>query len=64
MLFKRMRESNVRILIADPHANPALVQQIAEKGAARPVTLIPSATDYIALFEENVKRLAAALGPG
>jgi ABC-type Zn uptake system ZnuABC Zn-binding protein ZnuA len=64
MLFKRMRESNVRILVADPHANPALVQQIAEKGGARPVTLLPSAADYIALFEENVKRLAASLGPG
>jgi ABC-type Zn uptake system ZnuABC Zn-binding protein ZnuA len=64
LLFKRMREANVRLLIADPHANPALVQQIAEKGGARPVTLLPSATDYIALFEENVKRLAASLGPG
>jgi ABC-type Zn uptake system ZnuABC Zn-binding protein ZnuA len=64
MLFKRMREANVRLLIADPHANPALVQQIAEKGGARPVILLPSATDYIALFEENVKRLAASLGPG
>jgi ABC-type Zn uptake system ZnuABC Zn-binding protein ZnuA len=64
MLFARMRESNVRILIADPHANPSLVQQIADKGGARPVFLTPSATDYIALFEENVQRLAAALGSG
>jgi ABC-type Zn uptake system ZnuABC Zn-binding protein ZnuA len=63
-LFKRMRESNVRIVIADPHANPALVQQIADRGGARPVTLLPSATDYIALFEENVKRLSAALNSG
>jgi ABC-type Zn uptake system ZnuABC Zn-binding protein ZnuA len=63
-LFKRMRESNVRILIADPHANPALVQQITERGGARSVTLLPSATDYIALFEENVKRLSAALSSG
>jgi len=60
-LFKRMRESNVRVLIADPHANPALVQQIKEKTDARSVTLVPSATDYIALFEENVKRLSASL---
>ena len=60
-LFKRMRESNVRVLIADPHANPALVQQIKEKGGARPVTLLPSGTDYVALFEENVKRLSASL---
>jgi ABC-type Zn uptake system ZnuABC Zn-binding protein ZnuA len=61
MLFKRMRESNVRVLIADPHANPALVQQIKEKGGAKPVMLLPSATDYVALFEENVKRLSASL---
>jgi ABC-type Zn uptake system ZnuABC Zn-binding protein ZnuA len=61
MLFMRMRESNVRVLVADPHANPALVEQIKEKGGARSVTLLPSATDYIALFEENVKRLSASL---
>ena len=61
MLFKRMRESNVRVLIADPHTNPALVQQIKEKADARPVTLLPSATDYLALFDENVKRLSATL---
>jgi ABC-type Zn uptake system ZnuABC Zn-binding protein ZnuA len=60
-LFKRMREGGVRFLIADPHANPALVRQIADKGGATPVTLLPSGADYIALFEENVRRLAAAL---
>jgi ABC-type Zn uptake system ZnuABC Zn-binding protein ZnuA len=59
-LFKRMREASVRILIADPHANPALVQQIEEKGGAKSVTLLPSGPDYIGLFEENVKRLSAA----
>jgi ABC-type Zn uptake system ZnuABC Zn-binding protein ZnuA len=61
MLFKRMRESNVRLLIADPHANPALVQQIKEKAGAKSVTLLPSGTDFIDLFEENVKRLLASL---
>ena len=55
--------SNVRVLIADPHANPALVRQITEKGGAKPVTLLPSGTDYIALIEENVKRLSASLNP-
>ena len=60
-LFQRMRDSGVRLLIADPHANPALVRQIAEKGGAKPVTLLPSGTDYIGLFDENVKRLSAAL---
>ena len=61
-LFKRMREAGVRLLIADPHANPALVRQIAEKGGAKAVALLPSASDYIGLFDENVKRLSAALG--
>jgi ABC-type Zn uptake system ZnuABC Zn-binding protein ZnuA len=64
VLFKRMREANVRILIAEPHANPALVRQIEQKGGAKSVTLLPSGTDYIGLFEENVKRLAAGLKAG
>jgi len=63
MLFKRMHESNVRLLLADPYSNPALVEQIKEKGGARSVTLLPSGSDYIALSEENVKRLSAALNP-
>ena len=63
-LFKRMREAGVRLLISDPHADPALVRQIAERGGAKPVTLLPSGTDYIGLFEENVRRLSAALKPG
>jgi ABC-type Zn uptake system ZnuABC Zn-binding protein ZnuA len=62
-LFKRMRESSVSILFADPHSNPALVRQIEEKGRAKSVELLPSGTDYISLFEENVKRLSAALKP-
>lgn len=66
-LFKRMREAGVRVLIADPYSNPALVRQIAERGSARAVTLLPSvgaepaARDYISLFEVNVQRLANAL---
>lgn len=63
-LFARMREANVRLLIADPHANPALVRQIVEKGGAKPATLVPSGADYIGLFDENVRRLLAALAPG
>jgi ABC-type Zn uptake system ZnuABC Zn-binding protein ZnuA len=63
-LFKRMRETNVRILISDPHANPALVRQIEERGGAKSVTLFPSGSNYIDLFEENVKRLVAALKAG
>jgi ABC-type Zn uptake system ZnuABC Zn-binding protein ZnuA len=63
-LFTRMREASVRLLIADPHSNPALVRQIEEKGRAKAVTLLPSGNDYIGLFDENVKRLSAALKPG
>ena len=61
-LLQRMREAQVRLLIADPHANPALVRQIAGKTGAKAVTLLPSGADYIALLDENVRRLAAALG--
>jgi len=61
ILFQRMREAAVPILLAEPHANPALVQQIAEKGGAKAVTLRASAEDYISLFDDNVKRLVAVL---
>lgn len=60
-LLARMREASVRILVADPHANPALVRQIADKSGARAVTLLPSGNDYLALFDENVRRLSQAL---
>ena len=60
-LFKRMRESGVRVLLAEASANPALVRQIVEKAGARAVTLSTSGFDYVALFDENVKRLSAAL---
>ena len=60
-LFQRMRESGVKILIADPHSNPSLVRQIATKGGAHAVTLFPSGHDYIRLFDDNVARLVEAL---
>ncbi len=56
-----MRESGVKILIADPHSNPSLVRQIATKGGAHAVTLSPSGHDYIHLFDDNVARLVEAL---
>jgi ABC-type Zn uptake system ZnuABC Zn-binding protein ZnuA len=59
-LFERMRETQVRLVIADPHSNPALVQQIAARTGAQPVTLAPSGHDYFRLFDENVARLVAA----
>lgn len=66
-LFARMREAGVRVVIADPHSNPALVRQVAQRGGARAVTLVPSvgadaaATDYLSLFDVNIERLAGAL---
>ena len=60
-LFQRMRESGVKILIADPHSNPSLVRQIATKGGAHAVTLSPSGHDYIHLFDDNVTRLVETL---
>ena len=56
-LFARMRESGVKLLIADPYSNPSLVRQIAAKTGARSVTLLPSGDDYLGLFDENAKRL-------
>ena len=67
-LIARMREGRVRALIADPHSDPALVRQLVERSGVRAVVLAPSvgadaeARDYVALFDANVRRLAAALG--
>ena len=61
-LFARMREAGVRVLIAEPHSNPALVAQVAGRTGARVVRLRPSGEDYLALFDDNVAKLAAALG--
>ena len=60
-LFQRMREAGVKIVVADPHSNPALVRQIAARTGAQTVTLFPSGHDYIRLFDENVSRLVEAL---
>jgi ABC-type Zn uptake system ZnuABC Zn-binding protein ZnuA len=66
-LIQRMRATGVRLVIAEPGAAPALLRRLAEGAQARTVTLAPSvgsdpeASDYLALFEVNVRRLAAAL---
>jgi ABC-type Zn uptake system ZnuABC Zn-binding protein ZnuA len=60
-LLDRLRGSDVRVLIADPHSDPSLVRQICDKGGIKAVTLLPSCRDYVGLFEENVRRLAQAL---
>ena len=59
-LFARMREAGVKLLIADPYSNPSLVRTISDKTGARAVTLLPSGNDYLALFDENVRRLRRA----
>jgi zinc/manganese transport system substrate-binding protein len=66
-LTQRMRETGVRILIAEPSSPASLVREAAERGGARSVILIPSvggdpaARDYLSLFDVNVKRLTEAL---
>ncbi len=60
-LIKRMREARVPLILAEPHANAALVRHIADNTGAKAVVLNPSGLDYIQLFEANVAKLAAAL---
>ncbi len=67
-LTQKMRETGVRLLIAEPSSNAALVSQVAARSGARAVVLVPSvgaapeAGDYLALFEVNVRRLLHTLG--
>ena len=66
-LYARMRDAKVALVIADPNSHPALVAQVAERGHARVVALVPSvgadpaAGDYFALIDLNVARLVKAL---
>jgi len=60
-LFERMREARVKIVVADPHSNPALVRQIAARTGAQAVTLFPSGRDYVRLLDDNVSRLLETL---
>ncbi len=66
-LIHKMKETGVKLLIAEPSANSSVVSQVAARSGARVVTLIPSvggdpdAGDYPALFDVNVKRLTEAL---
>ncbi len=66
-LTQKMRETGVKLLIAEPYSNASVVSQVAARSGARPVTLIPSvggdpeAKDYLALFDLNIKRLTEAL---
>lgn len=66
-LYARMREAGVRLVVADPNSNDALVRQVAEHGNARIVALLPSvgadpsARDYLSLIDLDVDRLVKAL---
>jgi ABC-type Zn uptake system ZnuABC Zn-binding protein ZnuA len=66
-LIRRMKDASIRLLIAGPESDTALVNQVAARSGARVVTLIPSvggdpaARDYLSLFDVNIKRLSEAL---
>jgi ABC-type Zn uptake system ZnuABC Zn-binding protein ZnuA len=66
-LVERMRAGGVRVVIAEPYADPSLLRRLTETTGARVVTLVPSvggdeaAADYIPLFDLNVQRLVVAL---
>ena len=66
-LIQHMKEARVRLLIAGPESDTAVVNQVAARSGARAVVLIPSvggdpaAQDYLTLFDVNIKRLAEAL---
>lgn len=66
-LTAKMRETGVKLIIAEPSSSAALVNQVATRSGVRVVTLIPSvggdpeAGDYLALFDVNVTRLTRAL---
>ena len=68
-LEQRMKTSGVRLIIAEPWSDASLVRRVAGRTGARVAVLVPSvgadpaAGDYLALFDLNVKRLAAALSP-
>ena len=66
-LIERMRATGVRAIVTEPGASAAVVRRLADATGARLATLAPSvgadpaATDYVALFDLNVERLARAL---
>ena len=67
-LIQKMRDSGIKLLIADPYSNASAVRQVATQSGATAVTLIPSvsgdpgAADYLSLFDFNIKRLSQAAG--
>jgi ABC-type Zn uptake system ZnuABC Zn-binding protein ZnuA len=68
-LMERMKAAGVVTILAEPGAPAAVLARVAAGTGARVVTLAPSvgadpeATDYLTLFDVNIRRLAAALAP-
>jgi ABC-type Zn uptake system ZnuABC Zn-binding protein ZnuA len=66
-LIDRMRAGGVRVLVIEPSSDMALVNRIAHGSAARVMDLVPSvgadpaASDYIALFDFDVKRFVEVM---
>lgn len=66
-LIQKMRDSRIRLLIAEPYSNASVVRQVATQSGATAITLIPSvggdpaASDYLSLFDFNIKRLSEAV---
>jgi ABC-type Zn uptake system ZnuABC Zn-binding protein ZnuA len=66
-LMERMKQARVAVILAEPGAPAAVVARVAAGSGARVVTLVPSvgadpeATDYLTLFDVNVRRLVRAL---
>jgi ABC-type Zn uptake system ZnuABC Zn-binding protein ZnuA len=65
-LIQKMRDFGIRLLISDPYSNASVVRQVAVQSGATAVTLIPSVggdpgvSDYLSLFDFNIKRLSHA----
>jgi ABC-type Zn uptake system ZnuABC Zn-binding protein ZnuA len=65
-LTRQMKDAKVRVIIAEPYSDAALVRRVAALGGAREVQLaasvgaLPEAGDYLALFDVDVARLAEA----
>jgi ABC-type Zn uptake system ZnuABC Zn-binding protein ZnuA len=63
-LVQKMRSAGIRLLIAEPYSDASVVKQVATQSGATVVTLIPSvggdsaASDYLTLFDLNIKRLS------
>ncbi len=65
-LIKKMGNSGIKLLIAEPYSNASVVRQVTSQSGATAITLIASvggdseAADYLSLFDLNIKRLSSA----